>query len=416
MKRLAVFDFDGTLIDSPEKEAGMQQWERVTGHPYPHKGWWGRRESLDTDVFDIKPFPNILAKLQEDMADPSTTTIILTSRMEKLRPQLENILRLNGIRVDELITKNGAADKGDVILRIADYNQDLKEIVVYDDFAGMMPNKIAEYTKIKNKLSPNIQYHIFRVDNDRINLLESTNILLKMIHEEINKIHETQHSDIKVIKGWGGDSDGLEIGGEYHKSTLVSKEDLPNTLYHVSPYKSEIARDNVLNAQKFGKGFGGGRTEGISFFGDKEEAITYYWGLVLAISLSKTRTRKDVEKVLDWWIGKQKARGLDGDPNMIKELFFEEFDRRPESSRFIMKVESGRRWMQLVGPRYLGDKIKDPIIIGGIERLSGINLNNMTIAVVDKNDIPVDTPIITGTDTNEIRVLGDVPVMNYLNS
>ena len=185
MKRLAVFDFDGTLIDSPDKENGMRLWKEKNGQPYPHKGWWGRRESLDTTLFDIKPFPNILVKLREDMGDPDTTTIILTSRMEKLRPQLENILSLNGIRVDELITKNGAADKGDVILRIADYNQDLREIIIYDDFAGMMPDKIAEYTKIKDKLSPDIQYHIFRVDNDRINLLESTNILLKMIHEEI---------------------------------------------------------------------------------------------------------------------------------------------------------------------------------------------------------------------------------------
>ena len=94
MKRLAVYDFDGTLIDSPEPEVGKKQWEEKMGQPYPHVGWWGRRESLDTDVFDIKPFPNILAKLQANMADPSTTTIILTSRMEKLRPQLENILRL----------------------------------------------------------------------------------------------------------------------------------------------------------------------------------------------------------------------------------------------------------------------------------------------------------------------------------
>ena len=188
MKRLAVYDFDGTLINSPEPEEGKKQWEEKMGQPYPHKGWWGRAESLDTNVFDIKPFPNILVKLREDMGDPDTTTIILTSRMEKLRPQLENILSLNGIRVDELITKSGAADKGDVILRIADYNQDLKEIVVYDDFSGGMPDKIAEYTKIKDKLSPDVQFHIFRVNNDRISLLESTNILLKMIHEEINNL------------------------------------------------------------------------------------------------------------------------------------------------------------------------------------------------------------------------------------
>jgi len=188
MKRLSVFDFDGTLIDSPMPETGKKEWEEKTGQPYPYQGWWGRKESLDTNVFDIKPFPNILRLLKNDMADPDTTTIILTSRMEKLRPELENILRLNGIVVDELITKKGSADKGDVILRIENYNQDLKEIVVYDDFAGGMQNKIAEYIKIKDKLSPDIQYHIYYVNNDKVQLMESTNILLKMINEEIHKI------------------------------------------------------------------------------------------------------------------------------------------------------------------------------------------------------------------------------------
>jgi len=189
MKRLGIYDFDGTLIDSPEPETGKPIWKEKTGEEYPYDGWWGRKESLDTDVFDIKPFPSILAKLEDDMADPDTTTIILTSRMEKLRPQLENIMKLNGITVDELITKKGREDKGDVIQRIADYNQDLEEIVVYDDFAGKKENKIAEYTKIKNTLPENIQYHIYYVEDGRTQLMESTNIILKMIHEEIHKLN-----------------------------------------------------------------------------------------------------------------------------------------------------------------------------------------------------------------------------------
>ena len=196
MKRWAIYDFDGTLIDSPEPEVGKPQWEKVKGQPYPHKGWWGRAESLDTDVFDIKPFPTILAKLQADMADPDTTTIILTSRMEKLRPQLENIMQLNGISVDELITKKGREDKGDVILRIENYNQDLEEIVVYDDFAGRMANKIAEYTKIRNKLSDGVRYIINYVEDGNVRPLkgdgvvtfESTQKLLNIIKEEIHKL------------------------------------------------------------------------------------------------------------------------------------------------------------------------------------------------------------------------------------
>jgi len=193
MKRLAVFDFDGTLIDSPDKENGMELWKEKNGQPYPHKGWWGRRESLDTTLFDIKPFPNVLAQLNKEKATPDTSVIILTSRMEKLRPEVEKILDMNGIVVDDVILKRGNEDKGDVILKIENYNQDLKEIVVYDDYTDRDAEKIAEYTKIKDKLSPDVQYDLFFVDNDNIRPLvgegqisfESTNRLLEIIQEEI---------------------------------------------------------------------------------------------------------------------------------------------------------------------------------------------------------------------------------------
>jgi hypothetical protein len=193
MKRLAVFDYDGSLIDTPEKEIGKKIWSEKTGRPFPYQGWWSRKESLDTNVFNIKPFPNVLAQLKKEQATPDTSVIILSSRMEKLRPEVENILDLNNIVVDDVILKYGNEGKGDVILRIADHNQDLKEIVVYDDFMDRDAGKIAEYTKIKDMLSPDIKYTLYYVNNDRITLLEgidrvsfeSTNRLLGIIQEEI---------------------------------------------------------------------------------------------------------------------------------------------------------------------------------------------------------------------------------------
>jgi len=188
MKRLAIYDFDGTLINSPEKEEGIQQWERVKGEKYPYQGWWGRKESLDTEVFDIKPFPDILTKLNSDLKS-DTYVIILTSRMEKLRPELENVLKLNGINVHEVVMKRGAETKGDVILRYVANNPDLKYVVVYDDFADDNPDKIKEYTDIKDELvSKGIEYNVIRVVEGRVsNMLESTNILNFMIQDEVLK-------------------------------------------------------------------------------------------------------------------------------------------------------------------------------------------------------------------------------------
>lgn len=189
MKRLAIYDFDGTLIDSPEPNPGKEIWKEKTGQEYPHVGWWGRKESLDTDVFEIKPFPEILKRLEKDREAEDTHVIILTSRLEKLRSELENILNLNNIRVDELVTKRGAEDKGDVILKYVQNNPDLEYVIAYDDFADGMENKIAEYTKIKDQMNEmGIQYNIYRVNSGRVsNLVESTNVLYHIIHEEILK-------------------------------------------------------------------------------------------------------------------------------------------------------------------------------------------------------------------------------------
>ena len=59
-KNLVIFDFDQTLMDTLGKEEGLKIWKEKTGQDYPHKGWWGRKESLDLDVFDIEPNEDVL--------------------------------------------------------------------------------------------------------------------------------------------------------------------------------------------------------------------------------------------------------------------------------------------------------------------------------------------------------------------
>lgn len=188
MKRLAVFDFDGTLMDSPDKERGKLIWSEKTGQEYPHIGWWGRKESLDTNIFDIKPFPTVLNQFNREKNIPDTDVIILTSRMEKLRPEVEEILNKNNIVADDVILKKDNKDKGDIILDIVKYNPDLEQINIYDDYMNKNPQKIEEYLKIKKLLPKEITFNMYYVDNDNISLMESSNILLKMIYEELGKI------------------------------------------------------------------------------------------------------------------------------------------------------------------------------------------------------------------------------------
>jgi hypothetical protein len=190
MKKLAIYDFDGTLMNTPEAEEGKAKWSEVKGMPYPHVGWWGRAESLDTDVFDITPFPNILSQLKKDVVNPNAYVIILTSRIERLRPQVEKILNDNGIVVNDVLLKRGNETKGDVILSYLKAMPDLQKIDVYDDFAGGEERKIKEFTDIKNQIPDNVEYNIYAVEDrgDKFHLMESTNESWHKIYERIKKL------------------------------------------------------------------------------------------------------------------------------------------------------------------------------------------------------------------------------------
>lgn len=175
IKKLIAFDFDATLINSPMPDTGKEIWKEKTGVDYPHKGWWGRVESLNTDVFDIKAFPNVLNILNKDVRNPETYVIILTSRIEKLRPEVQNILDINNIHVDKLDMKRDERTKGQKILDYIKKFPDLIEINVYED----KEDQINSYKEIKNQIPENIKFNIY---------IANQGILTSIINEEIEKL------------------------------------------------------------------------------------------------------------------------------------------------------------------------------------------------------------------------------------
>jgi hydroxymethylpyrimidine pyrophosphatase-like HAD family hydrolase len=184
IKRLAAFDFDGTLINSPEKENGKQFWQDKMGYQYPHQGWWGRPESLDLDVFDIKPFPVVLHQLEREQSIPDSYVIVLTSRQEKLRPYVQAVLDKNNIHVDKLDMKYDWKDKGQKILNYIQQFPDITEINVYDD----MEEHIIAYQTIKSQIPEHITFNVYHSNNGKLTLVESNFKLIDIIRDEIQKI------------------------------------------------------------------------------------------------------------------------------------------------------------------------------------------------------------------------------------
>ena len=183
---LSFYDFDGTLMDTPLPDSGKEIWKEKKGEEYPHVGWWGRAESLNPEVFDIQPFPSVLNQLRSDTAKSDTYTIMLTSRMVKLQPQVEYLLKMHDIHFDDLSLKKGSdGEKSD---RIKEYLQkfpDVHTINVYDD----RDKEMRVFSKMKTELGDQYQINVYRVTNGNYALVEGVNTIQKLIVEEINKLY-----------------------------------------------------------------------------------------------------------------------------------------------------------------------------------------------------------------------------------
>lgn len=160
---LCFMDFDGTLIDSPLPDEGKIAWSEFYKIPYPHKGWWGREESLDLNVFNIMPNEIILNKLKEIQTNKNTVTYLLTNRMTKLKDQVMAVLKKNNIHLDYYSLKMDNKEKSDRIKDFLKNYPDIKKIIIFDDDF----DKILDFVKLKHELS-NIKFDIFQVENGKI--------------------------------------------------------------------------------------------------------------------------------------------------------------------------------------------------------------------------------------------------------
>ena len=136
INKISIFDFDGTLADTPNKEDGIALWEAKNKKDYPHKGWWGKPESLDENTFNVKLIPSTIGDYNKESEGDNTLMIMLTGRIPKLANQVESILNKNGVIFDEYRYKEKGdtfSSKINTIKRLLEQNPNVTEIEMWED-------------------------------------------------------------------------------------------------------------------------------------------------------------------------------------------------------------------------------------------------------------------------------------------
>lgn len=136
--KLKIWDFDGTLIDTPLPENGKPLWLEATGKPWPHEGWWSKVESLDMDIFEMPTIPCVIEDYEKHTGQDGVFMVMLTGRRAKrpLEEATRKILDSKGLTFDRYYHNNGAATEDNKMWRIEELLSEfptIKSLEMWDD-------------------------------------------------------------------------------------------------------------------------------------------------------------------------------------------------------------------------------------------------------------------------------------------
>ena len=141
-KKLSVFDFDGTLVNTPLPEEGKKEYKEKTGQDWPHAGWWGQPMSLDSEIFDMNIIPSVIRAYLKEINDPNTMVVMVTGRINKLSGLVKKILDDNGLKFHEYHFNNGGSTesaKKKTFDKILSQNPSITEMELWDDRIEHIP-------------------------------------------------------------------------------------------------------------------------------------------------------------------------------------------------------------------------------------------------------------------------------------
>jgi len=166
MTKLSIFDFDKTLVNTPEPEFGASEWEQKTGQKW--KGsWWENPNSLDTKIFDMSVNPSVISAYKVERSNPNTLVVMMTGRKKVVEKEVMNILSMKGLKFDDHLFNDGGETLDFKIREIKNalrYNPNIREVSLYDDRAA----HLQAFQNLGNELIKNSyldKFEIYHVKN-----------------------------------------------------------------------------------------------------------------------------------------------------------------------------------------------------------------------------------------------------------
>ncbi len=182
---LLIFDFDGTLFDSPYPEPGKLAYKAATGQEWPHKGWWGKAESLLPPVV-VGPGP-VLETYRTHHNSASSATIILTARKKKTESGVRHVLDMYNVRPDVIVfkpddwpsTQDNSVFKVTYLKRLLEKFPQVKRVRLWDD----NEDNVAAFKQFAESNNTGIHFEIIDASgmNSASDMLSSSTELLPFL-------------------------------------------------------------------------------------------------------------------------------------------------------------------------------------------------------------------------------------------
>ena len=158
--KLFIFDFDGTLFDSPGPMEGRREYERLTRTKWYHKGWLTWPESL-LPPLKVLPGP-ALSDYHAHHGSAGSITVLLTGRTEKARRGVVTVMENAQLFPHRLILKPDVTDLSTASFKVKAVKQLLEEFpgVTLVKFWDDLPGNLTAIQHLSQTTPETVQFEV----------------------------------------------------------------------------------------------------------------------------------------------------------------------------------------------------------------------------------------------------------------